>query len=273
MASQQVSLIEGIPVQKIDNPAQLFEAVLAEIRKPGQSVIHYLNIHVANTALHNRKLREALLAASLVYCDGAGIVLGSRWLGNPLPARLTAADWFVDLIRYLSGHGCGIYLLGGEPGVPEAAIRVIESQVPQHTIVGSHHGFILNSPQLEERVIAEINRLSPGILIMGFGTPLQECWVAENRHRLNVPAIYPLGAVMDFVSKKARRCPAWMGDHGLEWLYRLMIEPHRLMGRYLIGNPWFMGRIASRAFAQAALSRGGRFFRGTLRVTGKRPKA
>ena len=61
---------------------------------------------VANTALHNRELKRILQCASLVYCDGAGIVVGSRWLGQPLPCRLTAADFFIDMIRDMAAHGC-----------------------------------------------------------------------------------------------------------------------------------------------------------------------
>jgi N-acetylglucosaminyldiphosphoundecaprenol N-acetyl-beta-D-mannosaminyltransferase len=156
-----------------------------------------------------------------------------------------------------------VYLLGGAPGVPEAALAAIEKQVPCHTVIGKHHGYILDKPETERRVIEEINALAPDILIVGFGTPLQECWIEQHRVQLKVPVIYAIGAVMDFASGRVSRCPQWMGDAGFEWLYRLYTEPGRLLGRYIIGNPWFLSRIACRVLF-AALS-------GFLPLAGKKP--
>jgi N-acetylglucosaminyldiphosphoundecaprenol N-acetyl-beta-D-mannosaminyltransferase len=237
------SIIEGIPVTGFPNPVSLFERLVRESRTPGQSIIHYLNIHVANTAFRDSDLKQALTHADLVYCDGAGIVLGSKILGQPLPTRLTAADWFIDMLRYFAQENRRVYLLGGEPGVPEKALDAIRMQVPRHTVVGAHHGFILKAPEDEQRVIEEINACRPDILIVGFGTPLQELWIKRNRAALNVPVIYALGATLDFISGKVSRCPIWMGNVGLEWMYRLMVEPCRMASRYVIGNPWFLARI------------------------------
>jgi N-acetylglucosaminyldiphosphoundecaprenol N-acetyl-beta-D-mannosaminyltransferase len=236
--------VEGIVVTGFANPLSLFERVYEETRRQCQSVVYYLNIHVANTAFINRKLKSILQRADLVYCDGAGIVAGANLLGTPLPTRLTAADWFIDMLNYFAQKQCKVYLLGGEPGVPEAALNTIVEQVPHHSVVGMHHGYILNSPELETQVIDEINLVKPDVLIVGFGTPLQEFWIEKNRARLKVSTIYAIGAVMDFISGRVSRCPRWLGDAGFEWLYRLYTEPGRLLGRYVLGNPWFLARIA-----------------------------
>lgn len=239
--------IEDIPVTAFPNPASLFERLVQESRTPGQSMVHYLNIHVANTAFSNPRLKQILQQSDLVYCDGAGIVLGSKMLGSPLPTRLTAADWFLEMLGYFAQKQCKVYLLGGDPGVPEQALQEIIEKVPNHTVVGAHHGYILSSQELQQQVFDEINALKPDILVVGFGTPLQEYWMDAHRHKINVPVIYAIGAVMDFVSQKVSRCPQWMGDAGFEWLYRLYTEPGRLGGRYVVGNPWFLTRIAVRA--------------------------
>lgn len=239
--------IEDIQVTGFSNPHSLFERLVLESRNPQQSVVHYLNIHVANTAYTDARLKAILQQSDLVYCDGAGIVLGSKLLGSPLPTRLTAADWFVDMLAYFSEKKCRVYLLGGDPGVPETAMAEIAERVPGHTVVGAHHGYILSSSALQAQVIDEINALKPDILIVGFGTPLQEYWIDAHRSKLKVPVVYAIGAVMDFVSNKVSRCPQWMGQAGFEWLYRLYTEPNRLGGRYVLGNPWFLGRIAVQA--------------------------
>lgn len=236
--------IEGIAVTGFPNPESLFERIVQETQKTHQTVVHYLNIHVANTAFSHGPLRQILRNSDLVYCDGAGIVWGSKMLGTPLPTRLTAADWFLDMLAYFARKQRTVYLLGGAPGVPDATLDVILKQVPNHTVVGAHHGYILDKPELEQQVIQEINALAPDIVIVGFGTPLQECWIEQHRYQLRVPVIYAIGAVMDFASGRVSRCPQWMGKAGFEWLYRLYTEPGRLLGRYVVGNPWFLSRIA-----------------------------
>lgn len=248
-----LSVIEGIPVAGFPNPESLFERIIQMVGLPGQKLVHYLNIHVANAAYGDPALKRSLQTSDLVYCDGAGIMVGSKLLGSPLPTRLTAADWFLDMLRSFAKANCSVYLLGGEPGVPETALEVLNETVPGHTVTGVHHGYILKDPALETVVIDEINRLQPDILIVGFGTPLQEAWIERNRHRLKVPVVYAIGAVMDFVSGRVSRCPRWMGDAGFEWLYRLGTEPQRLLGRYVLGNPWFLSRIAVQAMAQKVL--------------------
>ncbi len=245
--------IEEIAVAGFANPVSLFERLVQESLKPTQSVVHYLNIHVANTAFADVRLKDILQRSDLVYCDGAGIVLGSKLLGSPLPTRLTAADWFLEMLAYFTEKQRRVYLLGGDPGIPEAAVAEITSRLGRHTVVGAHHGFILSDPALQAQVIEDINALQPDILIVGFGTPLQEYWIDAHRGKLNVPVIYAIGAVMDFISQKVSRCPQWMGDAGFEWLYRLYTEPGRLGGRYVLGNPWFLGRIALKAMLARSL--------------------
>lgn len=238
------SEIEGIPVAAFPNPHSLFERLVLEAKRPEQSVIHPVNVNAFNMAAVNSRYREILKASDGIYCDGAGVVLASSLLGNPLPTRLTAADWFVEMLGYFAARDVSVYLLGGKPGVAERALDVVKASVPKHSVVGLHHGYMLSSPALEQQVIDEINRLQPDILIVGFGTPLQELWIDDNRHRLTgVSTILPLGATMDFISGEVPRCPQWMGEAGFEWLYRFLNEPERLMERYVVGNPWFLGRI------------------------------
>ncbi len=244
-----IAFIEDISVTGFHTVEDLFARLVAEVERPEQSVVSYLNVHVANVAHRDRKLKRFLQGVDLVYCDGAGIEKAASLLGSPLPKRLTAADWFLDLIQVLSQKGIRIYLLGGEPAVAQKAREVINAVIPEHMVVGIHHGYILDNPILTHTVIQEINTLQPDLLIVGFGTPLQERWIADHREQLTVSVIYAIGAVMDYLAEKVPRCPAWMGEAGLEWLFRLRTEPRRLFMRYVVGNPWFLSRIALTALS------------------------
>lgn len=236
-------VLEDISLVAFANREGLFQRILRQTRESRQSVIHYLNIHVANTAFRLPRLKTLLQRSDMVYCDGSGIQLGAWLSGQSIPARFPAADWFIDFLKYLALEDCKVFLLGGMPGVPGRAMETFAAQVPHHSVIGTHHGYILKDPMLERQVIEQINRLRPDLLIVGFGTPLQEFWIEEHRHELKVKTIYGLGAVLDYFSGQVPRCPRWMGNAGLEWLFRLWIEPARLMGRYVVGNPWFLARV------------------------------
>ena len=241
---QSPALIEDVPVVNLPSVKDLFQLVLDQVNRPKQSIVTYLNVHVANTAYENTELKRFLKQADFVYCDGAGIQVGAKILGQPeIDIRLPAADWFIDFFRFMAESGKTVYLLGGQPGVSSRMQAVLDEQVSEHTLVGHHHGYILKEPEVETSVIDEINRLKPDVLIVGFGTPLQEEWITRCQERLDVSVIWPLGAVMDYFTGATQRCPKWMGDMGFEWLYRLMLEPGRMAGRYVKGNPWFLTRM------------------------------
>lgn len=209
----------------------------------GHYRVMYANVHVLNVAYHDSELRRILNRADLVYCDGAGIKLGARILGQYLPERMTGADWIHDLCQSCQVTGMTLYLLGGEPGVAAEAARVLTTRYPGLRVVGTHHGHYDHGGPENDAVIAEINALHPNILLVGFGTPLQEKWIDRYSERLEVPVVWAVGALVDFVTGKKPRAPQWMLDYGLEWLYRLCTEPRRLWKRYIMGNPLFVWRV------------------------------
>ena len=117
-------------------------------------------------------------------------------------------------------------------------------------VAGADHGYFNKAfDNLEnDRVVNNINDVRPNILFVGFGMPMQERWIMENRDRLDVNVIMPVGAMFDYLAGTVPRAPKWMTDHGLEWLGRLIIEPRRLWKRYLIGNPFFLWRVLKQKF-------------------------
>lgn len=244
--------VEGIEVDAFDGPQSLFERVRLELDRPGVSRILHLNVHGANVAADDPAFASLLREAEVCYCDGAGIVLGARLAGQHIPTRMTAADWLEELLADLARHGRTAFFLAGEPGVAERALQRFDRTVPGHSVVGVHHGYVLRDAALERRVIDEINRLRPDVLFVGMGMPLQERWIAEHRGELNVGAAWALGATLDYLTGKLPRSPDWMNRLGLEWLFRLGAEPRRLFGRYVVGNPRFLARVAAQRVRERA---------------------
>jgi N-acetylglucosaminyldiphosphoundecaprenol N-acetyl-beta-D-mannosaminyltransferase len=116
--------------------------------------------------------------------------------------------------------------------------------------VAARHGFFQKSGPENEQVIVAINTFKPHLLIVGFGMPLQEAWIQANMNQIDARVIMPLGACLDFYTGRVPRGPAWLTNHGFEWLARLLTEPRRLWKRYLIGNPLFLYRVLKQRFSR-----------------------
>jgi len=255
MPSQDVVIILHVPVARL-NPAGLTQRVLALHSRSDTATVMYANVHVLNTAWSDPELRAILNRADLVYCDGAGVVLGARLLGHRLPGRMTGADWIEPLCQACAAEGVTLYLLGGRPGVASHAARRLENRHPGLRVAGAHHGYLAD-PGICRDAIAAVNAAHPDILLVGMGTPTQERWIAAHRGQLDVPIVWAVGALFDFVVGVQPRGPRWMLDNGMEWLYRLWGDPRRLWRRYVIGNPLFLARVLRQRLAGPHRTSGG----------------
>ena len=242
--------ILGVPVAAITRQ-QLFEWMVWRIDKGLRSQIMYANAHTLNLAYRSSMLRGAMQSADMVYCDGAGVKLGAKILGQYLPERMTGADWIHDLCEICQREHYSVYFLGGERNVASEAAERLSSQYPDLEIVGTHHGYFEHFGGEGHRICAEINERDPDILLVGMGSPLQELWLTGNFNTLNVSVGWVVGAMMAFVTGRLSRAPLWMRTHGLEWLGRLIVEPLRLSRRYVWGNPLFLWRVLKQRLAMS----------------------
>jgi N-acetylglucosaminyldiphosphoundecaprenol N-acetyl-beta-D-mannosaminyltransferase len=242
-----VTWVDGLAVDRFANLAHLFDGMVALTRFAKQHALKAnltaINVNISNIAHRQPRLKAFLNAANMLYCDGAGIVWGSKLMGHKLPMRFTAADWLFDWITAMSEANLTMYFVSGEPAVIEKARTLLDDRVPGHKVVGLHHGYIVNNNELNQAVIADINAKQPDIVVVGMGCPLQEYWIEDNRDQLQVPVCFAIGATWDYLTGKVPRCPAWMGNNGLEWLFRFLVEPKRMFGRYIMGNPEYMWRV------------------------------
>lgn len=235
----------GVGVDRYDRD-QLFARVGELVDAGGRATVAYANIHVLNTAATDPELAAFLNGVEVCYCDGAGVVLGARVLGETLPERMTGADWIWDLARLAEGRW-RLFWLGSEPGVTEAAAKKLQERHPS-LHVDTDHGYHAKQGPENDALIERINTSAPDIVLVGMGTPVQERWVAENRERLQAPVVWVLGATADFVSGKVSRGHPLLYNNQ-EWLARLLTEPRRLWRRYLVGNTVFLARVVGQRVA------------------------
>lgn len=218
--------------------------------KTKPSIMLSANIHGFNQAYKHPWLMKLNNEAELVRNDSAGISLAGKILGTPIKERMTWADFGWELADFCEKEGLTQYFLGNKPGIPEKAKERLQEKHPGLQVVGTHHGYFEKVGPENEAVIKNINSLKPDILIVGFGMPLQERWILENREKLDVGIIMTGGNCFTFLAGEESRAPEWMHENGLEWLYRLVKEPKRMFTRYIIGNPLFLGRVLLQKFGK-----------------------
>lgn len=217
----------------------------ATIDSRQRALVMHVNVHGMNLAYERPWLVDILNQADLVYCDGGGVVMGARLLGQHLPGRITLADWLWDLAEFAQQHGYSVFLLGARPNVAAKAADQLRQRCPDLKVAGTHHGYFDKTPGSAENeaVLQLISDSKPDIVIVGFGMPIQERWLHDNWPRLDTHVAVAGGAIFDFISGELKRAPVWMNNNSLEWLGRLLVEPTRLWQRYLVGNPLFLTRV------------------------------
>lgn len=197
-----------------------------------------INAHACNIARKDAQFRH-LLARSVCYADGQSVVWAARFLGSSLPERLATTDLAEPILRRAAEEHIPVYFLGGAEGVAETAARRLRARIPGLKLKTRHGWF---AKEDTAGVLADIASHGTRILFVGMGDPLQQKWV--NAYRTSLPpAVLTCGGLFDWLSGAHRRAPMWMIRSGLEWLWRLAIEPRRLARRYLLGNPAFLAAV------------------------------
>ncbi len=248
------SSIFDIPID-LGHPVELLTTVTGWAGEGRTRRVMYVNAHVVNRSRVSPRLGDALRRADLVYCDGYGVRLAARALHRDVPHRMTGADWIWDLAALCELSGLSIYLLGSEPPTAQEAAARLRRFYPRLNVVGAHHGYFEIGTPHAERVIEDIVACRPQIVLVGMSTPKQELWADRYADQLGGAVVWTVGALFDYVSGHTPRAPRWLADNGLEWIFRLAIEPRRMWRRYLIGNPVFLSRVLAESKQQPPRTR------------------
>ena len=175
--------------------------------------------------------------ADLINADGQPLVTASKlqsWF--PLPERVSTTDLFHVVARKAQAAGLTFYMFGADEAENAAAVANVRRLYPRLKIIGHCHGF-LRGDALQAK-IDEINALAPDYLWLALGVPNEQAFVEEYTSRLcNVGVIKTAGGLFNFLSGSRVRAPKWMQTAGLEWAWRIWLEPRRLFWRYFTTNP------------------------------------
>lgn len=226
------SRLLNIDIDLFDDEEEVL-ALLSKDIDSGRSIeLFFLNAHCFNLAQKDREYFDILNSCDYLLNDGIGIKIASKIEKLVLKKNLNGTDFIPEIAEMAAKKGYKIFLLGAKDGIAEEAAVKLKEKFEGLQIAGVHSGY-----GLDESVLEMINNSKADILIAGMGVPMQEKWIRENKSKLgSVKLFVGGGAILDFLSQRIRRAPLLMRKIGLEWVFRLCLEPGRLWRRYLVGN-------------------------------------
>ena len=226
----------GVQVSKV-TPRLAVERILNMIEQGEQGYVCCAPASTIADCQRDSQYKEILNQAAMVTPDGKPVAAIGRKAGYEVH-RTPGPDLMADLCR--EKNLCH-YFYGGTPENNELLIAQLRKNNSDIQIAGSHAPGLMKIGQKEvDEVLGDINQACPDILWVGLGAPKQDYWMALHQRQLDVPVMIGVGAAFDFLSGVRSKAPKWMQASGLEWLYRLGLEPRRLWKRYLVGNTVFL---------------------------------
>jgi N-acetylglucosaminyldiphosphoundecaprenol N-acetyl-beta-D-mannosaminyltransferase len=216
---------------------EAIDRLLGATRRSEHFRVHFCTVHTLVEATVNPLLHEALDSAQMVAMDGLPLVWLSHRRASAPAERVCGPDVMLSICDRGRALGLRHFMIGGQPGVPERLAAKLSERYPGLEVVGVESPpFRDISTEEDEALVQRINAVTPDVVWVGLGSPKQELWAADHQDRLSTSLILPVGAAFDFHSGRLQRAPTWIQRFGLEWFFRLAMEPRRLFKRYLVTN-------------------------------------
>jgi N-acetylglucosaminyldiphosphoundecaprenol N-acetyl-beta-D-mannosaminyltransferase len=201
----------------------------------------YANAHSLNIAWDHPAYLTTLNQSDMVCADGVSVVWAGRFLGGNGLHKASGTEWIEAFCNLANAEQWRIYILAGRPGVAEQARANLQGQWPGINIIGTADGFFQGKS--EEETLQDIERSAPDILFVGMGTPKQELWISQNRPRISAPVCWAVGSLFDLITGEEQWPPQWINAIGMQWFWRLLLDPVGKWRRYVLGNPVFVYRV------------------------------
>lgn len=228
------AMLLGVPVTVVTEAA-LLDVIAEVVRARRPTVFVGLYAALFRTVAGDQAYRDCV-ARSVTYPDGYGVVRELRRRGADEAERLATTDIVHPVARLAARQGWRIGLYGAAPGVAESAAQALRHTAPDLQVTAIWDGYS-GGPTAGELRDAELD-----ILLVALGAPKQERWANEVAVAAGVPAALTCGGLFDFLAGNKRRAPRWLQRIGMEWAFRVLLEPRRLIMRYLLGNSYFLRR-------------------------------
>jgi N-acetylglucosaminyldiphosphoundecaprenol N-acetyl-beta-D-mannosaminyltransferase len=226
------------------NMASAVDAITAEVEAGRPGYVCVTGVHGVMESQADPDLEQIHNRSTLTTPDGVPMVWAGRWARAEGMTRVYGPDLMLAVLERAAERGWTSFFYGGRDGVPEILTERMQERFPGLEVVGSYSPpFRPLTQDEDDALVARVRDLAPDLIWVGLSTPKQERWMAAHLGRLDKGLMFGVGAAFDINAGLLRQAPAWMQKRGLEWLFRLIVEPRRLWKRYLSNNPRFVWRI------------------------------
>lgn len=185
------------------------------------------NPEMVMRARKDAEFMQIIQKADLVVPDGIGVVIASKLNKEKIKERVAGCDLILSLFESEKKRNITVYILGGKSGVAEKAKQNIETRYKDVKVIGLNNGYF--NDKEEKNIVEEIKQLKPDVLLVGLGFPRQEKWIYNYRNELPVCISAGVGGSIDVMAGVVKRAPEIYRNLGLEWFYRLICEPKRIL--------------------------------------------
>ncbi len=222
----------------IDNmtASEILDHVDECVKKRTPCQIVGVNVDQALRVIEDKYSYQIFDNAEIVFTDGKPIIWMAKWLKRPIVEKVSGPDLMLLLCERAAQKKYKIFLLGCAEGVAANAAKKLEEMYPGLQCVGTYSppfGFEKDSVEME-KIVTMLKESGADQLFVGMGSPKQDIFIYENMDKYQIPVSYSMGAAIDFIGGSVKRAPKWMSDVGLEWFYRMLQNPKRLVKRYLV---------------------------------------
>lgn len=241
--------ILGMRIDELDGPSLLAQVQEWAVASASRYVC-FSTVHGIMESYDDERLRALVNAADLVVSDGMPVVWVSRHRGLTWQQRVFGPDVTVCLCELAARHGIPVGFYGSTPEVLEDLRTNLVSRFPALTVAFYHSPPFRPLHQDEDdEIVRQINESGTRILFVGLGCPKQERWMAQHRGRIHA-VMLGVGWAFDLLAGHSKRAPRWTQQIGMEWFYRILLDPKRLLRRHLKHNPRFILFVARQLWQQ-----------------------
>jgi len=240
----------GSPFDRIDMQSTIDQCIAWCYGPRVSHTVITLNAALLCSMRRDEELRTACRSGDLIVADGVPVVWASRLAGDPLPERVAGVDLTERLLAEGASRGLSVYFLGARPEVVRDLAAYCHRKYPGLKVAGWRDGYF--GAEDHSKIVEEIARLAPDMLFVGMPSPFKETWCQRHREALGVPVIVGVGGTFDVLTGYVRRAPRALQVAGMEWSWRLAMEPRKMWRRYLSTNTEFMWLTAQEVFRARA---------------------
>ncbi len=221
--------ILGITIPK-ESKEEILEKIIKYVRQPAEFV-HIVSLNPENlvVAQENQVFKKVLNTAQIKIIDGVGIVAAAKILGVEAGRRWPGVEVVKELIKTASVRRLRLLFIGGRPNLAAGLSKCYQKKYPQAKFLGIEGIKNIKNPQKKEEkeIFSIVSRFKPHLVMVAFGSPDQELWLARHQERLKGVVGMGVGGAFDYLSGAVPYAPKFLRRNGLEWLFRLLVQPWR----------------------------------------------